>query len=95
MAKKAPAKSENAGTILIGPKKLTRFEKARVIGARALQIAMGAPILIDVPPDVKSPVDIALLELKEGALPMSIRRQLPDGTSQNIPLKALLEAEEE
>ncbi|MBS7658554.1 DNA-directed RNA polymerase subunit K [Candidatus Bathyarchaeota archaeon] len=80
---------------LIGPRKLTRFEKTRIVGARAMQIAMGAPVLIDVPPNVKSPIDIALLELKEGVLPISIRRQLPDGTSQNIPLKLLLESEED
>jgi DNA-directed RNA polymerase subunit K/omega len=82
-------------TTLIGPKKLTRFEKTRIVGARAMQIAMGAPVLIDVPPNVKSPIEIALLELKEGILPISIRRQLPDGTSQNIPLKLLLESEED
>ncbi len=82
-------------TTLIGPKKLTRFEKTRIVGARAMQIAMGAPVLIDVPPSVKSPIEIALLELKEGILPISIRRQLPDGTSQNIPLKLLLESEED
>jgi len=79
---------------LIGPKKLTRFETTRIVGARAMQIAMGAPVLIDVPANVKSPIDIALLELKEGVLPISIRRQLPDGTSQNIPLKLLLEPED-
>jgi DNA-directed RNA polymerase subunit K/omega len=82
-------------TTLIGPKKLTRFEKTRIVGARAMQIAMGAPVLIDVPPNVKSPIEIALLELKEGILPINIRRQLPDGTSQNIPLKLLLESEED
>ncbi|MEM3553250.1 MAG: DNA-directed RNA polymerase subunit K [Candidatus Bathyarchaeia archaeon] len=90
--------SEKLNTIeaaLIGPRKLTRFEKTRIVGARAMQIAMGAPVLIDVPPNVKSPIDIALLELKEGVLPISIRRQLPDGTSQNIPLKLLLESEED
>ncbi|MEM2843589.1 MAG: DNA-directed RNA polymerase subunit K [Candidatus Bathyarchaeia archaeon] len=80
---------------LIGPKKLTRFEKTRIVGARAMQIAMGAPVLIDIPPEVKSPIDIALLELEESILPISIRRQLPDGTSQNIPLKLLLKSEED
>jgi len=87
-------KLNSAETVLIGPKKLTRFEKTRIVGARALQIAMGAPVLIDVPPNIKSPIDIALLELKESVLPISIRRQLPDGTSQNIPLKLLLESED-
>lgn len=79
--------------ILIGPPKLTRFEKARIVGARALQIAMGAPILIEVKENIRSPIDIALEELKRGVLPITIRRTLPDGTYQDIPLKWLLEEE--
>ena len=51
---------------------------------------MGAPILIDINDPTVSPIDIALMELGEGVLPISIRRSLPDGTSQNIPLKWLL-----
>ncbi len=77
---------------MIGPRKLTRFEKARVVGARALQISMGAPVLIDIRDQSMSAMDIALLELKEGVLPISIRRTLPDGESQNIPLQVLLES---
>ncbi|MEM1507174.1 MAG: DNA-directed RNA polymerase subunit K [Candidatus Bathyarchaeia archaeon] len=76
--------------IIIGPPHLTRFEKARICGARALQIAMGAPVLIEVTKDLKSPIDIALEELKRGVLPITIRRMLPDGTYQDIPLKWLL-----
>lgn len=76
---------------MIGPPKLTRFEKARIIGARALQISMGAPILIDVSEGFSSLIDIALKELDAGILPMTIRRTLPDGTYQDIPLKWLLE----
>jgi len=94
-----PKKREKASprkTIqLIGPKKLTRFERARIVGARALQISMGAPVLLDVPESIKSPIELAELELQEGALPISIRRALPDGTSLNIPLKTLLEGERE
>jgi len=78
---------------LIGPMKLTRFEKARVIGARALQISMGAPVLVDTSRSSKSPIDIALMELEQRVLPISIRRTLPDGESQNIPLRILLEGE--
>jgi len=40
-----------------------------------------------------SPIDIATQELEAGALPISIRRTLPDGTSQNIPLKLVLKHE--
>lgn len=87
----ASGKVKSAG--LIGPRKLTRFERARVVGARALQISMGAPVLIDVSQSSKSPIDIALMELEQGVLPISIRRTLPDGESQNIPLKVLLEGE--
>jgi len=79
---------------MIGPRKLTRFEKARVVGARALQIALGAPVLVDIDPGSLSPIDIATQELEAGALPISIRRTLPDGTSQNIPLKLILKMEE-
>ena len=79
--------------ILVGPPKLTRFERARIVGARALQIAMGAPILIPPPEKPMSPIDIALKELEAGILPITIRRTLPDGTYQDIPLKWLLEAE--
>lgn len=93
--KKEKASSRKASVALIGPKKLTRFERARVVGARALQISMGAPILLDVPTAIESPIELAELELQEGALPISIRRSLPDGTSLNIPLKTLLEGERE
>ncbi len=79
--------------ILIGPPKLTRYERARVIGARALQISMGAPILIDLPPNIKDPIEIAELELEMGVLPMTIRRRKPSGEWQDIPLKWLLKLE--
>jgi DNA-directed RNA polymerase subunit K/omega len=75
---------------VIGPPKLTRFEKARIVGARSLQISMGAPILVEVSEGFSSPIDIALKELDAGILPMTIRRTLPDGTYQDIPLKWLM-----
>ena len=52
----------------------TRFEKARIVGARALQISMGAPSLIKIPKDVISPIDIAMLEFKEDAIPITVKR---------------------
>lgn len=76
---------------MIGPPKLTRFEKARIVGARALQITMGAPMLVEPAQALSSPIDIALKELESGILPMTIRRTLPDGTCQDIPLKWLQE----
>ena len=82
-------KQESKAQTIIGPLKLTRFERARIVGARAMQISMGAPVLLDVDVKETSPISIALMELKEKVLPISIRRSLPDGTSQNIPLKLL------
>ncbi|NLE06436.1 MAG: DNA-directed RNA polymerase subunit K [Crenarchaeota archaeon] len=73
----------------VGPPKVTRFEKARIVGARSLQISMGAPILVDVDDTISSPIDIAVKELDSGILPITIRRTLPDGTFQDIPLKWL------
>jgi DNA-directed RNA polymerase I, II, and III subunit RPABC2 len=75
--------------ILIGPEKLTRFERARVIGARALQLSLGAPILVELPPSVSDPIDIALRELEEDMLPMTLRRVLPDRSHQDIAISVL------
>jgi len=76
--------------IRIGPPKLTRFERARIIGARSLQVSLGAPILVDLPDSVIDPIDIALAELEGDALPMTLRRALPDGSYQDIVLSYLL-----
>jgi len=76
--------------IVVGPPKITRFEKARIVGARSLQISMGAPILVSADEGYSSPIDIGMKELEAGILPMTIRRTLPDGTFQDIPLKWLL-----
>jgi DNA-directed RNA polymerase I, II, and III subunit RPABC2 len=78
--------------VFIGPAKLTRFERARIVGARALQIAMGAPILMQVPVTRVGPIDIAMKELESGILPITIRRTLPNGAYQDIPLKWLIQA---
>jgi DNA-directed RNA polymerase subunit K/omega len=60
------------------------------VGARALQISMGAPILVDISEGFSSPIDIALKELEMNVLPITIRRTLPDGAYQDIPLKWLM-----
>ena len=50
----------------------TRYERARIIGARALQISLGAPVLIR--PDTGDPIDIAMRELEMGVLPITVKR---------------------
>jgi DNA-directed RNA polymerase subunit K len=54
--------------------KYTRFEKARIIGARALQISFGAPVLIDYPADTLDPIDIAMLEFDREMIPITVSR---------------------
>lgn len=76
--------------VRIGPPKLTRYERARIVGARALQISLGAPILVELPASVSDPIDIALKELEEEALPITLRRTLPDKSHQDIALSSLL-----
>ncbi len=75
--------------VKIGPPKLTRFERARIVGARSLQLAMGAPAFIPIEGAYKGPIDTAMLEMEADALPISIRRSLPNGITQDIPIKAL------
>jgi DNA-directed RNA polymerase subunit K len=50
----------------------TKFEKARIIGARALQLAYGAPPLIKVPEGVFDPLALADIEFKEGVIPIVV-----------------------
>ena len=52
----------------------TRFERARILGARALQISLGAPILTDIDPTLIDPVQIAELEFAAGVIPITVRR---------------------
>ena len=61
---------------------LTKYEKARIIGARALQLASGAPLLLKLSEeDLRSinfnPIEMAKTELKEGILPITIKRPMP------------------
>lgn len=62
--------------------KLTKYEKARMIGSRALQIGMGAPFLIkltekDLEELRYDPIKIATREFEKGVIPLTIKRPLP------------------
>jgi len=57
----------------------TKYERARMIGSRALQLSMGAPFLVKISEEelkkIKySPIEIAMKELSEGVLPITVRR---------------------
>jgi len=60
---------------LMSKKEYSKYEKARIVGARALQISMGAPIIIEIPKDVVDPLKIALIEYENGAIPMTVKRK--------------------
>jgi len=70
----------------------TKFETARIIGARALQIAMDAPLLLKISTDdLKAmkydPIKIAEKELSSGALPISISRPMPRKHKEKLVIK--------
>jgi len=59
--------------------KFTKYEKARMIGSRALQLSMGAPFLLKLSQEELekirfNPIEVALLEFNEGVLPITIKR---------------------
>ena len=78
------------GKITIGPPSLTKFEKARIMGARALQLSLGAPPFITIPKDARISLDISMEELEKKVIPITIRRVLPNGDYQNIPIDYFL-----
>ena len=71
-------------------KYLTKYEKTRLIGLRALQISMGSPIMVDVPEGITDPITIAEIELSERKIPMIIQRDLPSGKKIKIPLEKFI-----
>ncbi len=83
--------------IKIGPPKLTAYERARIIGIRAVQIDYGADPFIEAKEGMSS-IEIAEKELESGILPLSIRRKLiykDESEFEPIPVKWLLMAEKE
>lgn len=58
---------------------MTKYERARVLGTRALQISLNAPVLVDIEGET-DPLQIAMKELMQRRIPLVIRRYLPDGS---------------
>ena len=69
-----------------GQTTLTRFEKARIMGSRALQLSLGAPPFIDFSKNISTSLEIAMEELDQKVIPIVIRRTLPNGDYQNISI---------
>jgi len=81
----------------------TKYERARIIGARALQIAMNAPLLVKITKEDLEKINfdaikIAEIELDSDALPISIKKPFPEkrgGALQRIKSKQLSDAQKE
>jgi DNA-directed RNA polymerase I, II, and III subunit RPABC2 len=74
----------------ISTKFLTKYERARVLGARALQISKNAPLLVDIEPGEWDPLKLAEKELVNRKIPFIIRRYLPDGSYEDWKLDELI-----
>jgi len=69
--------------------RLTRFEVARIISARALQIALGAPVLVK--SDKTDSIELAKEEFRNKMVPVTIRRTLPNGETRLVAIKKAVE----
>lgn len=74
----------------ITTKYLTKYEKARVLGARALQISKNAPVMVNLDPGEWDPLKIAEKELLAKKIPFIIRRYLPNNDYEDWKLEELL-----
>jgi len=73
----------------ITTKYLTKYEKARVLGTRALQISMNAPVMVELEGET-DPLQIAMKELKAKKIPIIIRRYMPDGSYEDWSIDELI-----
>eukprot|EP00183_Erythrolobus_madagascarensis_P000747 CAMPEP_0185848158 /NCGR_PEP_ID=MMETSP1354-20130828/3142_1 /TAXON_ID=708628 /ORGANISM="Erythrolobus madagascarensis, Strain CCMP3276" /LENGTH=142 /DNA_ID=CAMNT_0028548523 /DNA_START=102 /DNA_END=531 /DNA_ORIENTATION=+ len=72
------------------PKIMSKYERARILGTRALQISLGAPVMVEVEDGVTDPLIIARKELVAQKIPITVRRYLPDGSYEDWNVDELL-----
>ncbi|KAF6160076.1 hypothetical protein GIB67_025739 [Kingdonia uniflora] len=70
-------------------KYMTKYERARILGTRALQISMNAPVMVELEGET-DPLEIAMKELRERKIPFTIRRFLPDGSHEDWGVDELI-----
>jgi len=68
---------------------MTKYERARILGTRALQISLGAPIMVELEGET-DPLQIAMKELRERKIPLIIRRFLPDQSFEDWAVDELI-----
>jgi len=81
----------------------SKYEMARILGARALQIAMNAPLLIKITDEDLEKINfdalkIAETELNSGILPISINKPLPkkrEGALKRVEKKVMSDEQKE
>ena len=73
---------------------ITKFERARVLGTRALQISMNAPVMVELEGET-DPLQIALKELRQRKIPITVRRFLPDGSYEDWNVDELIIPDEQ
>jgi len=69
---------------------MTKYERARILGTRALQISMNAPVLVDLEGET-DPLQISIKELREKKIPLIVRRYMPDGWYEDWTCEELLQ----
>ena len=69
---------------------LTKYERAKVLGERAIQISNGAKVMVEIEEGVWDPMIIAEKELREKKIEYIVRRYLPDGTYEDWDLNELI-----
>jgi len=73
---------------------MTKYERALVLGTRALQISMNAPVMVELEGE-SDPLQIALKELRQRKIPITIRRFLPDGSYEDWNVDELIIPDEQ
>ncbi|OAD75539.1 hypothetical protein PHYBLDRAFT_123949 [Phycomyces blakesleeanus NRRL 1555(-)] len=68
---------------------MTKYERARILGTRALQISLNAPVMVELDGE-SDPLVIAMKELREKKIPLIVRRFMPDGTYEDWNVKDLI-----
>ena len=69
---------------------LTKYERAKILGERAIQISNGAKVMVEIDEGVWDPMIIAEKELREKKIDYIVRRYLPDGTYEDWDLNELI-----
>lgn len=86
----APSSEKNEDALHRSQPFLTVFEKTKILGFRANQLAQGAPPYVNVPTHVINTLDIAKLELEQRRLPFILKRPMPDGSFEYWRLSDLM-----